>query len=75
MQGTMRAMDGTGDTKIIWDTDQQAEVDAARQTFDKLTKKGYKAFSVKKGGDKDEMIDKFDPTLEKIILVPPIRGG
>lgn len=73
--GTMRIMDGSGDQKIIWDSDSKDEVDAARETFDRLTKKRYVAFSVKKGGAQGEKITEFDPKMEKIILVPPISGG
>jgi len=75
MEHVMRIMGGDGDTKLIWDTGKPVEIEAARDTFNKLTKKGYKAFCVKKNGDKDGMITEFDPELEKIILVAPISGG
>jgi len=75
MAHVMRIMGGSGDTKLIWDVDKKDEVQAARDTFDKLTTKGYKAFAVKKGGAQGEMITKFDPDLEKIILAAPISGG
>jgi hypothetical protein len=74
-KGLMRIMDGTGDNKVIWNSNSAVEVEAARDMFDKLIKKGYKAFSVTKDGDKDGMITKFDPSLEKIILAPQISGG
>lgn len=73
--GVMRAMGPEGDQKVIWDSDNKDEVDAARETFDRLTAKRYKAFAVKKGGAAGEQITKFDPNMEKIILVPPISGG
>jgi len=75
MKHFMRIMGGEGDTKLIWDTDKDDEVEVARDTFKKLTKKGYRAFAVKKGGSQGEMIDEFDPKLEKIILAAPISGG
>ena len=37
-----------GDTRIMWDADQAAEVDAARSTFDRLKRNGYYAYKVKK---------------------------
>jgi hypothetical protein len=64
-----------GDLKQIWDADNAEEVKAAQDAYDRLIKKGYKAFAVKKSGDKGELITKFDPELEKIIMVPPISGG
>jgi hypothetical protein len=75
MTHTMRVMGIDGDTKLIWESDNCEEVEAAKDTFNKLTKKGYKAFAVKKGGSQGEMIDKFDPDMEKIILAAPISGG
>lgn len=74
-QGQIRVMDHTGDTKIIWDSEKPAEVEAARKTFDELTGKKYKAYSVKKDGEQGEIITKFDPNAEKIILAPQMRGG
>jgi hypothetical protein len=74
--GEMRIMDSSGDLKVIWDPDKEAEVKAAKKQFDDLTKKEkYFAFSVKKNGDKKEKIEEFDPELGMIILCPPLVGG
>jgi hypothetical protein len=73
--GEIRSMDGTGDTKIIWDATKKDEVDIAREAFNKLKKKGYSAFEVKKGGDKGTKIDEFDPDAEKLIMTPALQGG
>ena len=65
-----------GDTKIIWDAARQAEVDNARATFEKLVGKGYAAFKVQDAsGEKGEQIKAFDPKLERMILIPQMRGG
>jgi hypothetical protein len=65
-----------GDIKTIWDSTKPDEVAAARAQFDEMRKKGYLAYTVKKkDGEKNDMITKFDPTLESIILVPPVQGG
>lgn len=71
----MAIMDTTGDTKLIWDIDNDDEIEAARAMFEKLTEKKFLAYSVGRNGKKDELIKKFDPELEKIILVPPVVGG
>lgn len=73
--GTMRIMDGSGDTKLIWDSTKTEEVEAARKMFNDLKGKRYQAFGVKKTGEKGEMITSFDPYLEKIIMAPPLQGG
>jgi hypothetical protein len=68
-------MDGNGDTKIIWDPDKQDEVDNARRTFSGLVKKGYRAWSVDKEGEKRDRITMFDPKAAKLILAGPYVGG
>jgi hypothetical protein len=73
--GEMRVLGPEGDLKVIWDCEKRDEVEAARKQFNELTGKGYIAFSVKKDGEKNEKISKFDPDLEKMILVPMLRGG
>ena len=71
----MRVMAKNGDNKLTWDANDTAGVEAAKEMFDKLTKKKYVAFGVKEGGAPGEKIESFDSRLEKIILVPPMRGG
>lgn len=73
--GTMSVMGKEGDTKIIWSKGNTAEVDNAKHTFTTLRGKGFSAFGVKKDGDRGDMITEFDENLEKIIFVPPMRGG
>lgn len=68
-------LDQTGDTKVIWDRKNQDEVDAAREQYNSLKKKGYMAYSVKEDGEKKKVIHDFDPEAEKLILTPPLRGG
>ena len=73
--GEMRCLNETGDTKMVWDPENEDEVEAAKDQFNKLRKKGFTAYSVKKGGDKNKAIDKFDADSGMIIMVPQIVGG
>lgn len=68
-------LDRSGDTKLIWDSENKEEVDAARKTFNDLRRKGYLGYSVKKSGKKKDVITEFDPDSEKLILAPPMAGG
>ena len=68
-------LDKTGDTKLMWSKGSDDEVEAARETFTRLRKKGYLAYKVKKDGEKGEQIHEFDEDAERIILAPPMRGG
>jgi hypothetical protein len=73
--GEMSILGRTGDTKIIWNPENEAEVEAAREHFNALRAKHMLAFSVKRNGDKGEQITEFDPEAKSIILAPQIRGG
>lgn len=74
--GVMAVMDRqAGDLKVVWDADNEDEVQAAREQFDSLTGKGYMAYTVAARGRKGEQIRTFDPDAEKIILAPAMRGG
>jgi len=73
--GQMAILGKEGDTKVIWDPENEDEVEAAEEQFDNLIEKGFKAFKVKKDGDKSTQIKKFNPSLGKIILVPALVGG
>lgn len=73
----MAELDESGDTKVIWDTENEAEVAAAREMFERLVTDGnFAAFKAEgKDGHKGKQIRKFDPEAERIILVPPMVGG
>ena len=73
--GQLRELGPKGDAKFVWDPDKEDEVKAAKHTFDKLRKKGYFAYQVKKGGGKGKAITEFDPAAEKIIMALPMKGG
>lgn len=70
-------MDKSGDTKIMWDRNNQDEVKIAKQAFEELTKtKKFVAFYVTdKDGTKGEQMREFDPRAERVIFVPPMAGG
>ena len=72
---SLAVMGREGDTKVEWNPDNEAEVTAARNTFDLLRGKGYAAFRVSGRSNKGEQIRVFDPEAEKIILAPPMQGG
>lgn len=74
-QGLMAIMDASGDTKVIWDRGNDDEIEAARSTFDRLKARGYVAYSVKKDGEKNEILTRFDPNAEKLIMAPQMVGG
>lgn len=74
-QHELITLDKSGDTKIIWDPDNPAEVEAAKATFDSLKKKGYLGYKVDRKGEKGEVLKSFDPEAEKLIMAPQMVGG
>lgn len=76
MTGTMAVLDQTGDSKIIWNSENEDEVAAARNQFNELVStKKFAAYRVNRAGNKGEQIRKFDQEAEAIIMVPPMVGG
>jgi len=71
----MSILDSTGDTKTIWNPDNDVEVEMAKKQFEDFKQKGYLAFRVGDKGSKDELMKKFDSEAGKIIFVPPMKGG
>lgn len=72
----MAVMNREGDTKVEWDRSNANEVEAARRSFDDLVgQKRYAAFKMGPGAKRGEQIRTFDPDAERIVLVPPMRGG
>jgi hypothetical protein len=73
--GMIHVLDGTGDTKTIWDPKSEDEVEVAEQQFKKLIAKGYTAYKVDKEGNKSSQVKSFNKAYEKLIFVPPMAGG
>ena len=75
--GLMSALDrDAGDQRVMWDRENEDEVEAARRMFRDLTRKGYLAYKATgKRGEQGEQIRDFDPDAERIILVKPNQGG
>lgn len=64
-----------GDTKIVWDKDNSVEVKSAKRTFEDLRKEGFKAYAADKDGGKGKEITEWDPTIERMVMIPRIQAG
>lgn len=74
--GHLSVLNGEGDTRVMWDSRNKAEREAAKEQFEKLTSQGYLAYQAEgKKGTQGEQIKKFDPKAERIIFVRPTQGG
>lgn len=76
-QGVMCVLGARGDTKITWNKKNKEEVANAKRTFNNLVgKKKFAAFAMGKlGRKKGKKITKFDPNIQKLIIIPPMAGG
>jgi hypothetical protein len=74
--GEMRIMDPIeGDTKHIWDPDEEAEVAEMEKLFNSMRKKGFTPYKVNKKGEKTEIMVAFEADAGKIIFAPTPQGG
>jgi hypothetical protein len=73
--GEIRELSSKGDTKLMWDPENETETEVAEDHFNSLIEKKFTAYAVKKDGEKGKKITKFDSSLAMIIMVPPMAGG
>lgn len=65
-----------GDTKVMWNPRDPDEVQTARKAYERLVRKGFRAFRVGSDGKAiTPAMTEFDPNAEKIILAPQMAGG
>lgn len=80
--GQLRIMSHLGDTKVAWDhdkavagdTEARAAVREAERIFAEHRAQGGTAFAVEQGVQ-PRVIDRFDPAVERIVMVPRVAGG
>jgi hypothetical protein len=78
----LRVLCRAGDSAVEWDfaraergdPDGAAAVRAAERIFAEQRRRGAVAFAVRDSGPA-ERLDAFDPTVERIVVVPRIVGG
>ncbi len=68
----MRKMSGKGDEQVAeWnETATPEDLEKIEKEFNELTSKGFFAADIEKG----ELIDKFDPNAN-ILMIPRMQGG
>jgi len=71
----METMDRSGDTKYEFDPNNAKELEAAKETFNMMKKKGFTAFRLRKWKDRGELLKEFDPKVRRMLFVPMMSGG
>ena len=66
----------TGHTTLEWDVEDTVSVEKARHLFDDVKAKGMIAYALDPGStDRGEVIHKFNPQAERIVVTPQVAGG
>lgn len=69
--GILRVLNHQGDGTVTWEVDNPVQIKAAEIVFEKMRSLGAAVYDE----DKEEMIDKFRPEAEKLLVIPPVAGG
>lgn len=67
-------MDRTGDSRHLFNPDDERELAKAEQRFYELTKTGFTA-AVRTGPSQVSQIRSFDPSAEETVFFPRLVGG
>lgn len=70
-----RVLSDEGDTRLVWDRREAAQVKEAYQRFRELLDEGHTAYVVRSDGKKGSKLDEFDPLHEEILMVPKTMPG
>ena len=73
--GVQIIMDGTGDTRFEFDTRDRDAVAKAERRFRELTGSGFRAVAFLGNEGSGEVIRDFDPSVERTLFIPQLRGG
>lgn len=73
---TLHELNGQGDTKITWNPGNVAEVETAREHFDRLRGMGHLAYAIDPADQSaGEQLREFDPAARQIVMAPQLQGG
>ena len=64
-----------GDLRIEWSAADEAQIQVARDAFDKGIEQGMTAYQIAPGGERGSLIREFDPEARRILLAPQMVGG
>ena len=68
-------MNADGDKRLMWDSSDADATSEAEKTFQEYKAKGWLDYKTNAKGAEGQVIDKFDPYAERIIMRPQMIGG
>jgi len=75
MIGRMSVMDHTGHREVVWDSKDRLSVEAAERVFNELKSEGKLLYRAEPGSDDGQLLRRFDPTAQEIVVSPRNVGG
>lgn len=73
--GIQIIMDRNGDTRRQFDSNDAQSVVRAKELFEHLTGKGYRAVALADNGEQGELLKGFDEKAERTLFIPQLKGG
>ncbi len=73
--GLQIIMDRNGDTRRHFDNNDAKSVALAKERFEQLTGKGYRAVALAANGEQGELLEGFDEKTERTLFIPHLKGG
>jgi hypothetical protein len=73
--GELIILNYDGAKTILWDPDENRQVQVAEKEFNALIKKGFSALTIHPGKEEGKSIDCFDSRAAKILMFPILTGG
>lgn len=67
--------DRTGDSRVEFDTENATEVTDAEKRFKEIIGQGRAAVALGENGQPGKVIKSFDPTVERTLFIPALKGG
>lgn len=74
MKHELIVLNSQGDSRVSWETGDAPSIAKAMAEFDRLVGLGYRGAKMDTP-ESGTMIDKFDPSAERLTMVPPIHAG
>jgi hypothetical protein len=68
-------MDGSGDTRYEFDATDPSSLAAAEARFRELTGRGFRAVTFNGERQPGNLINEFDPAVDRTLFIPRLQGG
>ena len=68
-------MNHSGDSRHLFNPSQPSDVAEAASRFDALRRRGFSAVGFESGNEQGKVLHRFDPSVERTLFIPQLRGG